>query len=451
MTKRNNFRLAAVLLLFSLITASCITTDKTLGDDFVPNDHILGVSTAEIEVPLQMKMADSLQTIFPGYLVIGAYKDQDLGTTLSCAAFQIIPTIHGNDYGENPVPSYIKLSMAVNQRLALESVDNSIPQNIYVYTLKKDLDSTTAYNNSISADDIDPTPLNKGGVVYFGGDSIVMNLPLDFAKKLLTASKEERDSAVVFTKKFKGLYLTTEPLPGAIKGGRFNIIDPASLYMELKYRHVDTKNKIDKDSLLYYYISTAKPYLNTFSHSSKRLETDKSQETVYIEGLAGIKPYIDFSEVRKNMSAWAKAKNTDISKIIISRAELRFPYEFPSDYLTMKQFPSQIFLATKEEQAAYDLPFYQPSSDIYVLSSGLNNRSFNYYSMDISAYLQKVLKGSISGKALNAWITPVGSTTNSYSGTTTYYVDNLIYCKAKLNGNSSARKPYMVVTYAIAN
>ncbi|MFA6334641.1 MAG: DUF4270 family protein [Bacteroidales bacterium] len=449
MTKRNNFRSAAALLLFSLITVSCTKTDKSLGGDLVPDDYILNVKTAEIDVPVQMKMTDSLQSIFSGYLLVGAYKDPDLGTTLSGSAFQIIPTINDNDYGENPVPSYIRLSMAVDQALVLNASEKNVPQNIYVYTLKKDLDSTTAYNNSITLDDVDPTPINTGGTVYFGGDSIVMNLSLDFAKKLLTASEEERDSADLFTKKFKGLFLATEPLPGALNGGRFNIIDPAGVYMELKYRHVDTENDIDKDSVLWYYVSTSRPYVNFFSHSSGKLESTNPQDKIYIEGLAGVKPFIDFAEVKRRLSNWATANNFDISRVIIAKAELRLPYEFPNDYLTVEQFPSQVFLATKELSDTYDLPLYQPVTDIYVQSTGFNNRSFFYYSLNISSYLQKVLKGTFTGSSLNAWITPIAQQTNSYTGDVTYYVDNMFYSKAKLNGNNDIRKPQIVITYAV--
>jgi len=449
MTKRNNFQSAAALLLFSLITVSCITTDKTLGDNLIPSNQIIKVKTAEINIPVQMKMSDSLQTIFPGYLLVGAYKDPVLGTTLSGAAFQIIPTINDNNYGDNPVPSFIRLSMSVSQSLVLEAKDLYIAQNIYIYKLNKDLDSTTAFNNSITLNDIDPTPINTGGTVYFGKDSIVMNLSLDYAKSLLTATAEETDSTDIYVKRFKGLFLTTEPLPGAIKGGRFNVIDPSGAFMEIMYRHVDKANSIDKDSLLYYYISTARPYLNVFNHSSKLLESANPQGKIVLEGLAGIKPYIDFSEVKTIIANWATANNIDISQVIIAKAELRLPYEFPSDYLTMGQFPSQVFLATKEVSTTYELPLYEPVNDISVQSSGLINRSLFYYSLDISTYLQKVLKGTFTGNSLKTWITPISQQTNSYTGAVSYYVDNLIYSKATLNSDKDARKPQIILTYAV--
>jgi hypothetical protein len=396
-----------------------------------------------------MKMADSLQSIYSGYLVVGAFKDPDLGNTSTGAAFQIVPAINDNDFGSNPVPSLLKISMKVGQSLVLDSNNGNIPQNIYLYTLKKDLDSTTVYNNSITLDDINPVPINTGGTVFFGGDSIVMNLSLDFASELLSATADERDSSDIFVKRFKGLYMATEPLPGAINGGRFNIVNPTEVFMQMNYRHVDQTNNIDKDSTLFYYVSSSRPYMNVFKHSSNQLESSNPQGKVYIEGLAGIKPFIDFAQVKTTFENWAASNNFDISQVVIARAELRLPYEFPSNYLTMGQFPSQLFLATKEVSSSFDLPFYQPVSDIYIQSTGLNNRSQFYYTMDISAFLQKVLKGSLTGDGLKAWITPVASETNSYTGDISYYVDNLVYCKATLNGNNDTRRPQIILTYAI--
>lgn len=450
MTKRNSFQSAAALLLFSLITVSCITTDKSLGDNLIPDNYNVNIKVAEINVPVQMKMSDSLQTIFPGYLLVGAYKDTDLGTTISGAAFQIVPSVTDNDFGDNPVPSYIRISMAVTQTLVLNAEERNIPQNIYLYTLKKDLDTTTAYNNSIKLSDVDPTPINTGGTVFMGGDSIVMNLSLDFAKSLLTATQDERDSTDIFVKRFKGLFMATEPLPGAIKGGRFNIINPSDVYIELMYRHVEAAESINKDSLLIYYISTTRPYLNSISHSTKSMESVNPSAKIFMEGLAGIKPYIDFAEVKREFTTWAASQNFNLSQVIIAKAELRLPYEFPASYLTMGQFPSQIYLSTrKQSTTTYKLPLYEPVADVYVQSTGMNNRSLMYYSLDISGYLQKVFKGTLTGTSLQSWISPIAQQTNSYTGDVSYYIDNLVYSKATLNSANDTRKPQIILTYAV--
>ena len=72
-------------------------------------------------MPVQMKMADSLQTIYPDYLILGAYKDDELGTVLSDAFFHFVPTITKNDYGDNPVPLSLKIFITVSQKLVLNT------------------------------------------------------------------------------------------------------------------------------------------------------------------------------------------------------------------------------------------------------------------------------------------------------------------------------------------
>jgi len=244
--------------------------------------------------------------------------------------------------------------------------------------------------------------------------------------------------------------MATEPLPGAIKGGRFNIINPSDVYLELMYRHVEAAESIDKDSLLYYYISTTRPYVNSISHSTKSMESVYPSGKIFMEGLAGIKPYIDFAEIKGLFSTWATSQNISLSQVIIAKAELRLPYEFPASYLTMGQFPSQIYLSTREQAATtYKLPLYEPVSDIRVQSTGMNNRSLMYYSLDISGYLQKVFKGTLTGTSLQTWISPIAQETNSYTGDISYYIDNLVYSKATLNGANATRKPQIILTYAV--
>jgi hypothetical protein len=453
MTNRNyavTSLLALSLFTISTLTTSCIDENKSLGEDVIPGDQNLAIKSVTVDIPVQMKIADSLQTIYPDYLLVGAYKDPDLGTTLSGGAFHMIPVLTENDYGDNPVPYYLKMYITVTQNLVLNDNEGSIPQNIYIYKLNKDIDSTTLYSNSLSLADIDQVPLNLGSTTYYGGDSINMQLSLDYARELLSSTQEERDSAEIFVKRFKGLFISAEPLPGSLTGGRFNVIDPGDIYLELKYRHVEVDSLIDKDSVILFYAPTSIPYMNKYEHSSSNLESSQPQGKIMLEGLAGIKPYIDFEDVKREFSQWAESENISLDRIIISKAELRLPYEFPADYKIMGQFPSQIFLSNRLASETYnDLPLYFPVSDINILSTGGINRSQFYYSLNISSYLQKVFNGKKSGEELKTWIAPITQYSNSYTGEVTYYVDNMIYCKATLNGQNDIRKPHIVMTYTV--
>jgi len=108
---------------------------------------------------------------------------------------------------------------------------------------------------------------------------------------------------------------------------------------------------------IYYFVSDVRPTLNRFKHSSQSLQSTNPQQKIYVEGLAGIKPYIDFNDVKTQMTSWAQANNTDISKLIIAKAELRFPYEFPQDFTRMTYYPSQLFLFTREKGGNHYHPY----------------------------------------------------------------------------------------------
>ncbi|HBY02048.1 MAG TPA: hypothetical protein DEG92_05860, partial [Rikenellaceae bacterium] len=159
MRRRINLRSVTALALFSLLIVSCIDVNKSTGGEFVPDDQLLNVSIKEFDLPVEQKSSDSIQTIFSGTAVVGTYKDADLGTTTAAAAIRFIPQTRKNTFGNNPIPKSLKLSIAVDNKIVLNQSDATVPQNVYVYVLRKDLDSTLMYNNSITSADFDPVPL----------------------------------------------------------------------------------------------------------------------------------------------------------------------------------------------------------------------------------------------------------------------------------------------------
>jgi hypothetical protein len=451
MTIRNIFRSSAAII-FSTIITSCIETDKTTGSGLIPGDHLLKVKSVEFDLPVQMKLSDSLQTIFSGSLVVGSYKDPDLGLVEASSAFQVIPSFSSGNFGDNPVAKSLKMYVLVGDKSFFYERDQYVPQNFYVYKLTKDLDSTVSYNNSITDSDYEPSQINLGGSMYFGGDSLVMDISLNYAQELLSANQLERDSLAHFLKKFKGLYMKSDPLPGSLEGGRFNIINPLDIYFIMEYRHVDASNNIDKDSIITYYVSDSYPYVNRFTHSSGSLASSNPQNKLYIEGFAGLKPYIDFKEVKASIESWAALNNTDPAKIVIAKAEMRMTFEYPEDYTRFTYYPSQLFLCTREERGTGDKKtiIYDPLEDIsYYETNGSINRSLLYYSLDISSYLQRVLQGKHTGKSLETYLFPILKQSDYYSGAVYYYVQNTLYGKAVLNGRGVTRKPKLVLTYTV--
>ncbi|MFA6769806.1 MAG: DUF4270 family protein [Bacteroidales bacterium] len=452
MTIKNILRSTVVIALTAFFLTSCIETDKTTGSSLIPSDHILKVNTIGFDLPVQMKLSDSLQTVYSGALIIGSNKDPDLGTMQASAAFQFIPASSKHDFGESPLATSFKMYITVENKTFFREEDRFIPQNFNVYRLTKDLDSTVKYNNSLTDSDYLPQPLNSSGNVFFGGDTLVMDISLDYAQELVTATEEERDSLALFHKKFKGLYMTASTQPGSLEGGRINSLSPSSIYFLMTYRHLDSKNNIDKDSLIAYYVIDEGIHINRFEHSSKNLESTNPQDQIFMEGFAGVKPFIDFNQVKNNITDWAVQNNTDLNKFIIAKAEIRLPFEYPIDYIELNYYPSQLFICTRESlgSSVNKTIMYDPIADLsYLASNGSINRSLKYYSLDITSYLQKVLKGEYTGRSLEGYIAPVFESSDYYTGATSYYIQTALYSKATLNGNGAANHPRLLLTYSI--
>ena len=451
MTKRFNPSKILILASLSLLISSCITVNKKAGEGLVPSDQIFDIAIQEFDLPVQMRVSDSLQTMTSGALVVGAHKDSDLGLTTSAAAFRLYPQNDTNDFGRDPKINYLRMYIQVSGNIVLDEADTKIPQNIYVHRLLTDIDSLKIYNNSLSEADYDINPLNPGGNVYFGGDTLNMQLSNEFAKELVTATPAEMDSLELFVKRFKGFVIRTEPLPGSLEGGRFNIIVPSSVNMALSYNHVD--DTISKpDSTIYYFTTDTDLSINLIKHGSKGLETSGPTDKILIEGLAGVNPYIDMEQVNNMIKSWAQSQNTTTDKIVVAKAELILPYESPANYKALSQYPSQIFLATRNTGTSYsNQPYYQLLSEINISDDkGTINKSLLTYNLNITTYFQNLLKGKYTKREeLKTYMLPVASTSNSMTGEVSYFIDNTVYYKGVINGMSAVRKPKLRIVYAI--
>ena len=448
MIKKNILSSAAALLVATLLSHSCIETDKTTGSSLLPGDNILNVTSTTFDLPVHAKVTDSLQTSYIGYLSVGAYNDPDMGLVTTSAAFRIAPSLSKHNFGENPVAKALKMYISIDNKTFFDENDEFIPQNFKLYELLKDIDSTVIYNNSVKQNDISPARIDNAGNIFFGGDSLVIEVSQTFAQKLVEASQEEMDSTELFYKKFKGLYLTADPKPGNQAGGRINLIAPGNIYFLLTYRHKVASEGIDKDSTIAYFVNENGPNLNLYNHSSATIEHPNPGNKLFVEGLAGVKPYIDFAQVKSNLEGWAAYNNIDLSKLIIAKAEVRLPFEYPSDYKELNYFPSQLFISTRRANSGRIT--YEPVEDVsFTTNNGYINRSLRYYSLDISSYLQKVLKGNQESSYLQTYVTPIYQTSDYYSGAVYYYLQNYLYSKATLNGNTAQRNPKLVLTYAV--
>ena len=446
----NKVRTIVLSSFISIISlTSCITTDNTLGSVYIPSDQDITIKTVDFNLPVTLKMADSLQSSISSSIMVGAISTQKFGTTLIGTAVSFTPATDSIVWGTDPVFKEMYMEVAVSSKTTLSTDQENIPQNIYAYQLNFELDSTYVYNNSITSSDYYPTPISIGNTTYLGGDSLKMYFTKEFTEKFFSATREELDSAALFMKRFYGLYLTTDPPIEGTTGGRINNLDLETAYTVLSYTSTNDLGVRRDTSVSFmlgdYYIT------NTFKNSSQNLINDNPQDILYVEGLSGIKPHISAKALKKLINDWATQNSIDISKILIARASLEFPYDYPSNYTELNTYPSMLFPCQRLTGDIYTM--YSPIAEIYDsnFNNGSINRSLSYYKPDVSLFLQDLLKkddSKITEKD-DLWMMATLTVTNSSSGTTYYYADYSTYFTATLNGLGSTRPPKLRLTYTI--
>lgn len=456
------FRALILSAISCTIVFSCITADKSVGSDFIPNEHILHIKRASFRLPVGLKMLDSLQGVSDTYITVGAFETEEFGVAKFGSAGNIAPTSTTLNLGKDAriISTYLSIPLSTQSTVTTSNIlspsQEGIAQNFNVYRLKRTIDSTTLFANSLTANDYDSTPLNTSALTYFGGDSIFVYLDNSLGAELLTASENELDSLDLFAKKFKGLYIKCDdPIPG-MKGGRLSLFEKSSAYLYLKYNFQPTweEGLERKDTLIslsfgYNYI------LNTAEYSSKSLETSEPLEILPIEGMGGINPYIDAKSLKDTLDAWAVKEGYDPSKIIIAKASLVFPFELPQNTdIISYSYPSYLFPAHRKQindttRTKYYYPFDDYNSTDNPL--GIMNRSLMQYECDFSTTIQQIINKNIDeiDSTYNIWLYPLMSETDSYYGYTYYYINNYNYFNAKINGPKAERYPELKIVYAV--
>lgn len=451
---KHTFLRFTLLLAAAFSAFSCITVDKSMGEQYLPEEHELIVKTATFPLPVVSKMQDSLQGITNGYISVGAIRTAELGLAQFASSANVCPATLKLNFGKDPVIKYIYLSAKIDDFSAMEENQASIPQDFFVYRLKKHLDTTTAYTNSISMKDCQPTPLNVSSATFFGKDSVKIYLKNEYGTELLSATREELDSTDLFVQRFKGLYITCNNPDESLPGGRVNHFSYESAAVVMKYNFQPTwgENLSRKDTIVY--LSFGDGFcLNTSEYHSASLATDQPQETLPVEGVAGIKPYIDAKALKATLDAWAAQNNYNPKNILIAKATFSLPFEIPAN-LDMSNYPSYLF-PTYRSLPVNNLnrKYYYPFADVNSTGNGLGalNRSLSEYSGNLSSTVQKIINTDAEKleSNYNIWMSPIASQTDKYYGTVSYVSDLTYYYAGKINGPKATRYPTLTIVYSV--
>ena len=466
---KKGFKISFLFTLLVLAAQSCITTDKTVGEKYVPEDQYLKIALDSFALPLKIKSADSVQTASTAYMAIGSIRTEEFGLAKFGSAANICPSSTALDFGEDPqiVSIYMLAPLAeVSSYSTMERTSiyfdqsqSNIVQNFHVYRLNRYIDSSMLFHNSIKESDYSPVPLNMNEVVYAGGDSIKIYLDNSLGAELLTATDEELDTISRFVKRFGGLYITSDEPIGSDIGGRLNLFSRSATVIYMKYNFKPTwdENLERKDTLVSFVFGDSY-CINTISLSSKGKESNNtSLKELPVEGSAGVNPYIDAQELKSIIDNWIAEMGYDPSKIVVGKATLTFPFEFPEDFSEIdNKYPPYLFPVQRRNiNDTTFIKYYYPFSDNSSTDNPLGeiNRSTGNYICDFTSTVQQLIANDASeiDDTYNIWLYPIVQETDATYGTKSIVIDQVSYFNGKINGPGAERYPMMTILYTVLN
>lgn len=460
---------AILAVVFSI--QSCVTTDLTLGSEFVPENRYVPISLAEIDINLGQRYPDSLQTAMAGTAIVGSIHTSEYGSVSVGTAMTITPATDTIDWGGDPEFVSMRLSIPASTCQVMDDSQITIPQNIYVHRLKIELDSTKIYYNSIKPSDYEEGTCSLGTQIYTAGDSLCISFPKEFGEPLFDLDPEIIDSTELFLKNFRGIYLDTDVVKS--NGGRMNRFNLSNAVMTFTFNSENSEGH-RRDTSVYFYVGD---YSSVLKVDQDRLvpECDSCGTVAIYDGFAGIKPFIDARKLRAHVARLAKEHGVEANAVLVSKAQFEFPFEYPGCSDAFDTWPSNMYLARRLRDTT-GVIYYSPISEIYasMYDTGTMNRSFMSFNPDAALYLQSLLNTSEEeiDDTFDLWLMPAvsyessttGSSsymnyyyyyyygydyTNSSSSTTYYYIDNVNYQNCVMYGPKAERHPKLKVTFTI--
>lgn len=440
--------LAAALTAFCL--ASCITIDHKLGSSLVPENQNIALHTATIDLPVGLRMADSLQTAISQSITVGAIRTGVFGLFHCDAAMSVTAATDSIDWGKNPSVRSFTLNLVTDTTLVMDPAQRYIPQNIYIHQLDVELDSTMVYNNSLSAADYNPEVISDGGFVFTGSGSYSVRIKEEIGQRLFRIPMATLDSADLFMKAFHGFYLRCDDPVEGTEGGRLNLFNLANSTLALTYDYDDDQG--NRKTATATFLLGNRYTVNSCSSGARSLESDNPADALYMEGLCGIKPHIDALRLKDAVSAWAAAEQIPVENLLIAKATLSFPFEYSGHRSQFDYYAGNLF-PCRRTAGSEGRVRYTPIDEINntELESGQIDRSQLEYRSNVSFYLQDLIgrERSEITAADDLWLMPTISFYNSTTAVTYYYADYFHYAQSFLNGTSAERHPVVKLTYTI--
>ena len=321
-------------------------------------------------------------------------------------------------------------------------------QNVYVYSLKKQLDSTVLYTNAFNPgvyyenETVDNRErfidfskyITTGIPVYSGGDSLAFDFSKAYANEVIEGirkfrketTEEEQDSLKYYLNYVPGIYIESDTPVG--EGGRINMFDLAlefddygymsGNYAELKVTaDYEDRKQVDTSFIFIFgpssliaddastsdipsqYAFNASDYATSalYNEAVKAGEEGLSAaDKIIVEGGSGLKPVILAKEIKEKLHNMITAANiVNAEEVVINKATITLPYNVNADWSKLDKYPI-ILSPTVRLRSSSDEKYVSyaglTDSSIESENQGDINRSLSQYAPDISHHVQEILK-----------------------------------------------------------
>lgn len=397
----------------AICLASCVSVNSRLGEDYIATNQKYDIFTCDIDIDdIEMRQADSLSGLSLYRFTFGALRDELFGLTTRATTFTLVPLMDSLDFGIPGTQVFREFHFSAVSDSTSYNDDSqaNILQKVNVYEIDKPV-SLTNNNPEIS---YTKKRITDGVPVYNGKDSLSFNFSKEFGEKFFGITQYDLDTISNYVKKFPGIYISTDEPSG--NGGRINMfklpLDVQDGYIygstaTLKFT-ADYKGKGTVDTSFVFYLgptqifdmkdvedTTPSTYpqaaYDVCTHESKGMEGTAS-DVIYFEGGKGLKPVVKAASLR-NKIIEEISKHGDPNSIIVSKATITMPFDFPDDYTLLDKYPKILSPTCRIVSDKNTVSFAGiTDASVSTENQGNINRSLGLYSPDISHHIQEMVK-----------------------------------------------------------
>lgn len=379
-----------------LFATSCKRPENDLGSDLLPNeDGLTALQTDTLTIIATTVKEDSIRTDELSSVMLGNYIDPILGSTTASFNTQVRLSTTSPDFPD----SFIIDSVVLGLVYTGDFYGKLAKQQIFVHELTEDLDNDSTYYTNTkhaynSANEVkqgwDSYNFRPEDLVIVGTDSVIPQLRIhlneSLGQKLMTATDDQLSSNDNFLEFFKGLHVAPGFADACV--ANFDLIDSDSK-LSIYYRY---DNEGVEDTTYYHFNITSEcSYYTQVQHNRQGTAVASLDSDIDVDG--DVMTYVQAAGSMKTLIEFPYLSDFDnIENKSINRAELRIPFEDNYRY----EAQSNMFLVYLDEEGDYNLLPDQVLGSI----GGSGNFTEDYYTFNITLYMQKVLNGEITSQGL---------------------------------------------------